>query len=305
MGKHKNVLHIQQMSIADFEKQFPTEEACKIYLVNSRWPEGVRCPRCNNENVYELESKGWHWQCSSCAKDGYRFSVLVGTIFENTNKPLREWFRVIHLMLTSKKGMSALQIGRYMGFGSYKTAWYMCHRIRVALASGDMAKLGGIVEVDETFIGGKAKNKHKGKGGRGDFGGTGGMGKSVIAGAIQRKGNVVARVIANVRTESLTKFVNEAVADSVSLLVTDQWTGYRTLKNKYPHKVINHAQDEYVVGAVHTNTIEGFWSIFKRGVVGTFHKVSKKYLPLYVAEFEFRYNNRENRDIFGAAIAGC
>jgi hypothetical protein len=116
---------------------------------------------------------------------------------------------------------------------------------------------------------------------------------------------VVARVIANVKAEALTGFVREAVADNFSLLVTDQWMGFRQLRKQYPHKVINHAQGQYVVGAVHTNTIEGFWSILKRGVVGTFHKVSKKYLPLYVAEFEFRYNNRLNQDIFGTAIAGC
>src|SRR5205823_1552514 len=151
--------------------------------------------------------------------------VLVGTIFENTNKDLREWFRVIHLMLTSKKGISALQVMRYMGFGSYKTAWLMCHKVRTALRDKEFRKLVGIVEVDETWIGGKAKNKHKGR-------------------------------------------------------------------------VIRHSRDEYVAGAIHSNTIEGFWSIIKRGVMGTFHKVSKKYLPLYVAEFQFRYNNRKNADIF-------
>jgi len=179
----------------------------------------------------------------------------------------------------------------------------MCHRIRAGLQDGGFRKLMGIVEVDEIFVGGNAKNRHRNDR-DGSMGGTG-SGKSVVVRAVQRKGNVVARVIANVKAEALTSFVNEAVADNVSLLVTDQWMGYRQLKNKYPHKVINHAQGQYVVGAVHTNTIEGFWSIFKRGVVGTFHNVSKKYLPLYVAEFEFRYNNRMNKDIFGAAIAGC
>jgi transposase-like protein len=296
---------IQLMTVNDFETMFPTEDACKDFLVKHRWPVGVACPRCGNAKAYALPSRPYHWQCSVCSSTGYRFSLLVGTIFENTNYPLRTWFRVIHMMLTSKKGMSALQIYRTMGMGSYRTAWYMCHRIRVGLQDGSFRKLMGIVEVDETFVGGKATNKHRGKGGRGDFGGTGGTGKSIVAGAVERKGNVVARVIANVKAESLTSFVNEAVADSVSLLVTDQWCGYRRLGAKYPHKVINHAQRQYVVGAVHTNTIEGFWSIFKRGVVGTFHKVSKKYLPLYVAEFEFRYNNRMNKDIFGAAIAGC
>src|SRR6202035_4533514 len=136
---------------------------------------------------------------------------------------LRQWFRVIQLMLTSKKGISALQVFRYMGFGSYKTAWYMCHRIRVALADRDFDKLGGIVEVDETFVGGLAKNRHKDK--RGGGGGTGGMGsgKTPIAGAVSRKGNVVAKVIENVRADTLTGFVHEAVSNKVSLLCTDAW----------------------------------------------------------------------------------
>ena len=300
----KNPLNIQQMTITDFERRFPDEDACASYLVTHRWPNGVHCPRCRNTNVYD-HPKAHHWHCYQCSPGGvgYRFSVLVGTIFENTNKPLRQWFRVTHLMLTSKKGISALQVCRYMGFGSYKTAWLMCNKIRVALGNVEFKKLVGYVEVDETFVGGKAKNRHNSDR-DGSTGGTG-SGKTTIVGAVQRKGNVVARVIANVKADTLTSFVNEAVSHQVSLLVTDQWMGYRQLGKQYPHKVINHAQGQYVVGAVHTNTLEGFWSIVKRGIVGTFHKVSKKYLHLYVNEFEFRYNQRLNTDIFGAAIKAC
>jgi transposase-like protein len=297
--------HIHQLTAAQFDAAFPDEEACCAYLVGKRWPKGVHCPRCGTVEPTELKSNPWHWQCNQCAPDtSYRFSHLTGTIFENTNKPLKDWFRVIHLMLTSKKGMSALQIYRFMGFGSYKTAWYMCHRVRVALADGDVEKLGGIVEVDETFVGGKAKNRHDR--GRGDGTGGTGSGKAVVAGAVRRKGNVVARVIENVRAITLEGFVHEAVSHKVSLLVTDQWVGYKHLNKEFPqHVTIDHAKGDYVVGAIHTNTIEGFWSLIKRGMVGTFHKVSKKYLPLYVAEFQFRYNNRENADIFGTAIEGC
>jgi transposase-like protein len=299
-------LQVHQMTIGQFEKQFPNEDACREYLAANRWPEGVRCPRCANENVHEVAAMPYKWECSVCgAGNSYRFSVLVGTIFENTNKPLRDWFRVMHMVLTSKKGISALQIYRVMGFGSYNTALLMCNKIRAALGNAEFKKLVGYVEVDETFVGGKAKNKHKGPGGRGDFGGTGGTGKAIVVGAVKRKGNVIARVIANTSKETLHAFVRMAVSAKVSLISTDEHRGYMGLHRHFPHGFVRHGQGQYVHGAIHTNTIEGFWSIVKRGIVGTFHKVSAKYLPLYVNEFEFRYNNRKNADIFGAAIRAC
>jgi hypothetical protein len=292
---------VHQMTVKQFEKAFPDEEACKAYLVARRWPQGVRCPRCGNSAVYSLPSRKWHWQCSKCAPTGYRFSHIAGTIFENTNKPLHDWFRVTHLMLTSKKGISARQLWRYMGFGSLKTAWYMAHRIRTALIEKDMDKLGGIVEVDESFIGGKDKNKHWDgeRRGRKHRSST----KTPVIGAVSRKGNVVARVLDHITRDAAQSFVREMVSNKVSLLATDESKVYRGLID-YNHQTVDHHRKQYVVGAVHTNTIEGFWSIFKRGVVGSFHKVSAKYMPLYVAEFQFRYNNRSNADIFGTAISG-
>jgi hypothetical protein len=305
MARAKQPRQIQQMTFAQWEKAFPNEDTCCAYLVRHRWPEGVRCPRCGAVVTHGVSTMPNKWQCYACSPDsGYRFSHLTGTIFENTNKPLRDWFRVIHLMLTSKKGISARQVHRTLGFGSYETAWYMCHRVRAGLANEDFRKLMGIVEVDETFVGGLAKNRHKDKRGGGE-GGTGGSGKAIVAGAVSRKGNVVARVIDNVRASTLTEFIREAVSTKVSLICTDQWVGYKHLNKEYPHATVDHARGQYVIGAVHTQTIEGFWSIFKRGVVGSFHKVSSKYLPLYVAEFQFRYNNRGNADIFGTAIEGC
>lgn len=312
MARAKQPKQIHQLTIKQFEAMFADEDACDAYLVAHRWPNGAVCPRCGSERVYALKTMKWHWECPDCRQGGaYRFSDITGTIFENTNMDLREWFRVIHLMLTAKKGISSRQVWRYMGFGSLKTAWYMCHRIRAGLANEDFRQLMGIVEVDETFVGGKSKNRHKsdrgGKTGNGDHTGRGGLGsgKVPVVGAVSRKGGVVARVIKSVDGETLRGFVRGAVSEKVSLLVTDQWVGYRGLDAEYPHEVIKHTEGEYVVGAIHTNTIEGFWSIFKRGIIGSFHKVSAKYLPLYVAEFQFRYNNRHNADVFRTAIAGC
>lgn len=305
MAREKQKPQIHQMTFAQWEKAFPNEDACCAYLVGHRWPDGVICPRCGMPVTHSVSTMPYKWQCYSCSPDsGYRFSHLTGTIFENTNKPLRDWFRVIHLMLTSKNGISSHQIHRTLGFGSYRTALYMTHRIRAGLANGDFRKLMGIVEVDETFVGGRAKNRHKDKRGSGD-GGTGGAGKAVVAGAVERKGSVIARVVKNVQADTLVKFIREAVSTEGSLLCTDKWVAYKHLNQEFPHGAVDHARGEYVVGAVHAQTIEGFWSIFKRGIVGTFHKVSAKYLPRYVAEFQFRYNNRSNPDIFGEAIRGC
>ncbi len=306
---------MQTLDVLDvFDRQFATDEACKDFIIRRRWPDGVvKCPRCHHkEKVYALKARPYHWACKNAdcgGKNGYRFSVITHTIFQDTKIPLRLWFKVGYLMLVSKKGISSLQIHRTI-FGEdsgsdWRTSWFMCHRWRAAM-KGDAFSLEGEVEVDETYIGGKAANKHGGKFKKPIGHGT--AGKVAVIGAISRKGMVVAKVIENTDTRTLDGFVRKAVSDKVSLVATDEHSGYRLLSKgdaPLPHEVIGHSSGEYVRGNIHTNTIEGFWSLLKRGIVGSYHKVSKDYLPLYVNEFSFRHNNRHNPDAFGAMITTC
>jgi transposase-like protein len=289
-----------------FDNRFPTEDSCRDYLRDSRWPNGViKCPKCSKtDKIFALKTRPYHWLCKNCKN--YRFSVITRTIFENTKKPLKLWFRIAYFMLVSKKGMSALQIHRTV-FGEdstsdYHTTWFMCQRLRAAMRNQEWFQLMGEVEVDETGIGGKDKNRHWDK--KQHI--TGMSGKTTVIGAISRKGNVVCQVIENADAVTLNRFVRKAISDKVDLVATDEHKGYSNLDAfGFPHEAVSHSSGEYVRGNIHTNNIESFWSLFKRGIVGSFHKVSKDYLPLYLAEFSFRHNNRKNPDIFGELLSRC
>src|SRR5271156_4135087 len=287
-----------------FDQRFPTEDSCREALRDARWPKGVSCPKCGKqEKVYALKSKPFYWLCKNC--QAYRFSVISGTIFENTKKPLKIWFKVAYLMLVAKKGRSALEIHRTM-YGDpftadYHTTWYMCTRLRAAMRNQSWEQLMGVVEIDEVYLGGKERNKHVGKRGK-----WASQGKTEVIGAIARKGNVVCQMVEEANFTTYNDFVRKTVSSKVDLVATDESYRYRHLRQiGYPHAFVTHKTEEYVRGKVHTQTIESFWSLLRRGIMGSYHKVSRDYLPLYLAEFSFRYNNRKNPDMFGELLSRC
>ena len=304
-------------TIDAFDREFPDETACKNFVVAMRWPDGVRCPRCKRtEKVYALKARPFHWTCCNAdcgGRKGYRFSVTTRTIFENTKIPLKLWFKVAYLVLTSKKGISALQVHR-MIFGeesthAYHTSWYMVMRWRAAM-KGNAFPLTGTVEVDETYVGGEDRNRHwnkkstqvRARKGPQKLGEAIGYGKIGVIGAIERKGNVVAKVIGSMDAPTLSGFVRKTVSEKVDLLATDENPAYDYVRVGTAHEKVKHSAGEYVRGEVHTNNIESFWSLIKRGMIGTYHHVSKDYLPLYLNEFSWRFNNRKNSEMFADLI---
>lgn len=264
-----------------FEK-FNSEDRCREYLEMLRWPSGICCTRCGNLSVSKLE-KRHQYECNGCH---YQFSATAGTVFHDSHLPLWKWFLAAYLICESKKGISANQIKRVLGI-SYKTAWYLCHRIREAMKSDTSQKLKGIVEADETFIGGAYDRRRKRN--RNE--------KPCVVGVIQRGGPVRAQRIISRGARAIAAYVKESVEQG-SRLMTDEYAGYQKVGKAYDHQTVRHSKLEYAAGMVHTNSIENFWSLFKRGMVGSFHKISEKHLDRYLDEFTYRHNGRDDDKLF-------
>jgi len=282
------------MNLADLIDQFGSNDRCRDYLEALRWPDGVECPACGSKSVSRIKTRK-QFDCNACRK---RFSTLAGTVFQDSKLPLWKWFAAVYMICESKKGISALQLKRMLKIGSYETAWYLCHRIRAAMKDEGADMLSGIVEVDETFIGGKPRYHRAGQQGwRGN--------KTMVFGAIERGGKLRVKTARRpyATQETAEGFIKEVVADDAEAIYTDDAHTYHRLGDAdRPHETVNHSQDEWVRGHIHTNTVESAWSLFDRAMMGAYHKLSVKHLPAYLDEFAFRFNNRENPHLFRDTI---
>lgn len=276
------------------------------FMEEQRWGKLPCCPRCGDLDVYKMmdaktgeRQANYRWRCRGCASVGHKdqFTVRIGTVFEDSRAPLMHWCFVFWRAATSKKGVSALEVHRQTGL-SYKTCLFMLHRVRFAMQEGDMEPMDGVVEVDETFVGGKPRRKNnQGRiANRGEHQAKQMKRKQPVLGMLQRNGKIRPKVIADVTSKTLKAEITKYIHPSATIM-TDDWTGYRFLKREgWKHDSVNHTRYEYARGDVTTNRIEGFFSVLKRGLNGIYHSVSKKHLHRYLSEFEFRYNNKELAD---------
>ena len=296
MANAKQAVTPSDLNLIEIMEHFSTEHDAREYIESIRWPDGPICPHCGCiEKCYALKEnpekkiRAGLYQCGEC---NGQFTVTVGTIFEKSKIPLNKWLIAWYLLCSSKKGFSAAQLQRSLGLGSYRTAWFMMHRIRYALADPAFSdKLGGpggsgIVEADETYVGGKTKGKGRAYKGN----------KTAVVTVIERGGNARSQVFAKVTGENLDRVLIGNV-DLGARLMTDEHPGYKRPGRKFKsHETVTHSKEEYVRGDVYTNTAEGFFANLKRGITGVYHHVGSHYLQQYLGEFDFRYSTRDMTD---------
>jgi transposase-like protein len=273
-----------QMNLCKLIEQFGSDEKCRQRLAELRWPNGVACPRCECKSVSRITERD-QYDCNACR---YQFSATAGTIFHDSHLSLSKWFLAIYLITESKKGISALQMKRTLGV-AYQTAWYLCHRIRAAMRDVNCEFLKGIVEVDETYVGGKTRGMGRGYKGN----------KAIAIGAVQREGKIRLQVIRHADRATLHKFIADNTDPKTEAIYTDELPAYLGIADEDTrHESVCHSAEEWVRGDVHTNGIESVWSLLKRSIIGAYHQVSMKHLDAYLDELEHRFNNRKNEYIF-------
>lgn len=288
----------QFKNLPELLDHFKDKKTCLEFLEQMRWKGNITCPHCGHDKVYRLK-EGFKCANNECCK---KFSVIVGSIFENTKVPLRSWFAAIFMCLTHKKGVSSLQLSRDIGV-TQKTAWFMLHRIRKLLTEIAPEKIEDVVEVDETFVGGKNKNRHYDKKVKNSQGRSF-KDKTPVLGILQRGGRIICKVVPDTKAATIQPLLREIIKPG-STVYSDEWWAYQGLSNAYHHEIVDHGRGQYKNGDACTNSIEGFWGIFKRGIIGIYNWVSRKHLQNYCEEFVFRYNHRNltNLEKFNTAIS--
>lgn len=280
-------------TLVDAVRYFADPDVCLSFVANLRWPHGPVCPECGGVEPSFLKTRRL-WKCKACKK---QFSVKVGTIFEDSPIGLDKWLPALWMIVNCKNGVSSHEMGRTLGV-TQKTAWFMLHRIRLAMQTGTFKKLSGEVEIDETFVGGRARFMHKDKRAK-KIKGTGGLGKAAVMGLLERHGPdghsvVTVKTVPSVRRRTLLPEVREHVATGAEVF-TDSLPSYRGLAADYIHNVIDHAES-YAEGKIHTNGLENFWSLLKRGIKGTYVSVEPFHLFRYLDEQAYRFNTRKVND---------
>jgi len=289
------------MNLLTIFKRFPDQEACIEYLEKVRWGAEAHCPHCGSTDVArksESERVG-RWNCHACRSS---FNVLAGTIFEKTKVPLQKWFLAIGLIVNAKKSLSSGQLARDLDLNQ-KTAWFMQQRIRAAMLTAEGDLLQGIVEVDETYVGGKPRKGNRRDDDKPTKRGRG-TSKIAVVGAVERGGRVIARVADDLTGKGLLRFLRSSVRPEGTLLITDELSAYNAAGAIFQRAVINH-KEAYAFGETHTNSIEGFWSLIKRSWYGSHHHYTRRFMPLFTAETCWKYNQRRNDDAFGTFMRGC